>query len=197
MFTDIVFTRGHENEFVEMAVKLGYSKIIFAHPHMDDIRPMPSVRSSGVEVGHALFINSNKKNEVLRMIHHAQRERIMTLVKAQSDMFNRFIVEKTDAHSLVDLEYVHKTDHLHFRRSGLDQVICKATAMSKKTVLTSFSRLAENSDKALILGRIAQNVLFCRKYGAEYAIVSFAQHPFEMKGAHDMKALLTTLLSKF
>jgi len=37
MFTDIVFTRGHENEFVEMAVKLGYSKIIFAHPHMDDI----------------------------------------------------------------------------------------------------------------------------------------------------------------
>ena len=72
---DVVFARGHEPEFVEMAAKLGYSKIIFAHPHIDSIWSMPSVHNSSVDVGHALFIDSSKKNEVLRMIHQAQHEK--------------------------------------------------------------------------------------------------------------------------
>lgn len=192
MHTDIVLACGNEPEFAAMAQKLGYSTLVFAYSHLDELYSAPLVRAVDIQIQRALFISSSKKSDVVQMITKAQHENILCLVKAQHEAFNRFIVEKTDADSLVDVEYVHKKDHLHFRRSGLDQVMCQLAAKNKKSILSSFSQLLR-SDKPLILGRIMQNTHLCRKYGVDYSLVSFAQHPFEMKGAHDMKALMTLL----
>ncbi len=167
-------------EFVDMAEKLGYSTLIFASPDGE------FATSSG-NIKHALLITSSKKDDVVRAVARAQREKILTIVRAHDDDFNRFVVEKTAADFLLDPEHFHKTDHLHFRRSGLDQVLCAAAAKNKKTILSS---LPSNS---IILGRMVQNMMLCKKYGVDYQIVSLAQHPLEMKGAHDVKALMKTL----
>ena len=118
-------------------------------------------------------------------------------MKAKNPEFNRFVVEKTNA-SIVDIEYTHPKDHLHFRRSGLDQVLCKAAGVKNSFFSSLNTLLSLNSEEqGKILGRIKQNAHFCAKYKVRYALCSFAHDPLEMKGAHDLKALWKSLGIKY
>ena len=186
MSTDIVFPRGNEKAFVEYAPLLGVRELIFAYKSLDATRACVDGKA-------ALFIETPSKESAKKLCEKATRCGVLSLVQAGGVEFNRFILEKTSASALVDVEFGHKNDHTHFRRSGLDQVLCKLAAQNGKMILCSMARLVDVSDKGLILGRIAQNISFCRKYKVSYSLVSFAHDPLEMKGMHDLQSLMRTL----
>jgi RNase P/RNase MRP subunit p30 len=184
-----VFGNGRENEFAEMAEKLGYTKLIILVKTVDALK-IPLVKNK-VTVKYALFIDTPNKNKVIEQVRKAKNAGCLSFVVAQNQKFDRFIVEKTGATGIVDVEFVHPKDHLHFRRSGLDQVMCRFAHEKKKIIVASFSHLLR--DKRNILGRIAQNIRFCKKYDIEYLLGSFATTPLEMIGAYEKKVLLKVL----
>lgn len=196
MSTDIVFPSDNEEDFITRAQQLGYSTLVFAYSNPNDLASAPRGRHKGSVLHHALFISSGKKDAVLNSARRAQKEGVFALVNAQNALFNRFVVEKTSATALVDVEHIHAKDHLHFRRSGLDQVLCAFAAEKHTAIISSLRHLFEvgrAEQRALVLGRMMQNIRFCQKYNVPYGLVSFASEPSEMKGAHDIRSLLITL----
>ena len=187
---------GSNAEVLKMASTLGYSHLVITYSSLDEIYKADALAGSkqGMKTSYAVFLDTSDKNKIIITAKEALQDGILCLVKAKQPEFNRFVVEKTSA-SLVDAEYIHPKDHLHFRRSGLDQVLCKCAVASKNSFFSSLNSLLSLhiEEQAKILGRIRQNARFCAKYKVPYALCSFARDPFEMKGAHDMKALWKSL----
>ncbi len=184
---DVVFPHGNEKQFVDLGRKLGVTRLIFAYRSVDDAAQLPD------DWKKALFIDTASSDAAKKQIMIAEKKGFLSLVVAHSAAFNRFILEKTAATALVDAEFVNKTDHLHFRRSGLDQVLCRLAARNKKAFFFSFSHLLESKDWSVLLGRVMQNISFCQKYRVPYGMVSFAHDPLEMKGMRDLKSLMRVL----
>jgi len=186
---DVVLPKKNEKDFVTMAKKLDYSTLIFLYKNLDNVTPFTC---KYIKIQSALLIDSDKKSEIIKLVNKAKSQNWLAFVYAKTPLLNRFIIEKSKADALVNVEYNPRKDHLHFRKSGLDQVICKMAAKKDKMFLTSLAQL-KSTNLSKVLGRIKQNVTFCNKYKVAYHIVTFAEKPFDMKSSHDMKSLMVSL----
>jgi len=86
-------------------------------------------------------------------------------------------------------------DHTHYRRSGLNQVLCKIATKKNVRITFSFASIlgATREKRALILGRIMQNIRLCQKYKTPMKIASFATEPYQMRSPHDLAAFFSQL----
>lgn len=100
---------------------------------------------------------------------------------------NRKIFERKRNIIIYNLED-QKRDFMHHRNSGLDQVLCKLAKKNKIAIAFNFNLVlnSEAMKKSQILGRMMQNVRFCRKYKVPIVIASFAAKVNEMRSAHDL-----------
>jgi len=75
------------------------------------------------------------------------------------------------------------------RRSGLNQVLCKLAAKNNVAIGFDFSYLLNSSGKerARILGRMSQNVRFCKKYKVKMVFSSFARNKYELRSENYLK----------
>jgi len=185
---DILFAQGNEDACVRAAQQLGFSAVCFAYPTLDALRDAPRV-SSRLWLCRALFVSSPTPSEVQKLAQRAQSMGAFCLVQARDDAFNRFVLEKTAASVLVDPEQAHASDHLHFRRGGLDQVLCRIAAARGKAFARSLPALLTARNRPLLLGRALQNIRFCQRKHVPYGLVSFAETPAGMRGAHDLRSL--------
>src|SRR3989344_8241198 len=77
------------------------------------------------------------------------------------------------------LEKISEKDSLHQRASGLNQVYCKLAVKHKIAVAFNLSDILKAKNKAVILGRIMQNIRLCRKYKVKMIIISLAEDKYE------------------
>lgn len=172
---DIVFPHGNEKEFIDMAERLGFSSLCFVYDKPTKIL----IKSGKVELFSAVLsdLKSSKRFDC-----------DISLVKSVCD--DRIFFESSPADLIFGLEQSRR-DSLHARVSGLDQVLCALARDNDKVVALDFSSLLNSSGKvrAELLGRMMQNVRFCRQFKVKLAVASFAQSPFEMRACHDLKAL--------
>ena len=100
---------------------------------------------------------------------------------------DRNIFERKKSVVVYNLEE-QKRDFIHFRNSGLNQVLCKLAKKNNIAVAFNFNLVLNNDEmsRSQILGRMMQNVRFCRKYKVNTVIASFASKPEEMRSAHDL-----------
>ncbi|MFC1801132.1 hypothetical protein ACFLZB_01615, partial [Nanoarchaeota archaeon] len=136
-----------------------------------------------------LLREKNKKN-LVRKIDQIKNKGFLVLVKAGEDDLNRFVLEKTRADIIFDLELLPRKDAMHYRRSGLDQVKCKIAAEKKKTIGFNFWSLVQESK---FLGRLKQNLKFCSKYNVAYLLGSFADKPELMRSPNELQSFLRSL----
>jgi len=89
-----------------------------------------------------------------------------------------------------DLEDLPGRDSLHQRSSGLNQILAKIAHDKGKVVGFNFSAILNASDekRALLLGRMRQNVKLCRKYKVKMFIGSFASDPYELRSKYELRA---------
>jgi len=87
---------------------------------------------------------------------------------------------------IIGVELVSKKDSFHQRNSGLNQIICKLAKENKVAIGFSFSNVLNSKKRALILGRMMQNVKLCRKYKVKIICGSFAKNKKEMRDAKDL-----------
>src|SRR3989338_2934327 len=101
----------------------------------------------------------------------------------------RALFENKNIDMVIGLERYERGDSLHYRHSGLNQVLCALAV--KNNIIVGFDVSSMNNSR--ILGRMMQNIAFCRKYKVRMALASFARDKFEMKGASNMLSLVKVL----
>ena len=79
-------------------------------------------------------------------------------------------------------EFAEPYDSLHYRRSGLSQVLCKLANEKEVNLAVPFSMF--NSIKHL--GRLKANAKMMQKYKNKIILCSFASSPYEMRAFHEL-----------
>ncbi len=119
-----------------------------------------------------------KLQDVKKKIHNV--EGIVILQSSDYEM-NRYAVENSLVEGLMDVELSAKMDKLHYRTSGLDDVLCKTMAKANICYMINFRTFAKSDRKEIIFGRMLQNVKLCRKYSVSIRITSGALEKIEEK----------------
>lgn len=91
---------------------------------------------------------------------------------------------------LLSSELVKEKDRLHFRTSGLTHQILQLAYKNDVAIGFCFSLLLDRkgAERAMILGRMMQNVRLCRKYKVRMVLCSFAKNVYGLKSASDLQA---------
>ncbi len=107
-----------------------------------------------------------------------------TILKAVSD-------KKTDI--LVNVEKYRGKDSFHYRNSGLTHSVCMLAKKNRVAIGFSFSDILQSKQRALLLGKMMQNIRLCRKYHLQMVFASFARNKHEMRDPKDMVAFARVL----
>jgi len=89
-----------------------------------------------------------------------------------------------------DLENKNERDFIHQRNSGLNHILAKIAHDKDKIIAFNFSTIlnADSEKRALLLGRMRQNVKLCRKYKVKMFLASFASEPYELRSNYELRA---------
>jgi ribonuclease P/MRP protein subunit RPP1 len=118
------------------------------------------------------------------------------LVKeGDSEQNNRKIVSDKGNDVLMNPELKSIKDKIHYRNSGINQVLAKLAKKNDIAIGFGFSFLLNNKGiaRAKMLGRMKQNVRICRKYKVKMVVCSYAKNVKEMRGAKDLLAFARVL----
>jgi hypothetical protein len=175
---DIVFPNKNETEFIAMAQKLGISGLIFAYKNKNEFYE----KKTEIPITNALFAEPKdipkSKSIGAPSICAASREAI-----------------ERGASIVFGFELLEEKEHTHYRKSGLNQVLCKIATDKKVAIGFSFSSILNvfAQKRAQLLGRIMQNIMFCQKYKTPMKIASFATTPFEMRAPAELASFFHQL----
>ncbi|VVB80885.1 Ribonuclease P protein component 3 [uncultured archaeon] len=169
---DIVFPNKNEQEFVEMAKKLGIQELIFVYKDRKDF-------CTGTN---ALLVEPKD----VRKTHD---KKTMAICAASREAIER------EADIVYGFELLEIREHTHYRASGMNQVLCKLAADKKVKIGFSFSSILNSygQKRAILMGRMAQNIMFCQKYKTPMKMASFATNPYEMRAEAELKAFFRQL----
>jgi len=183
MNSDIVFPKENEEEFLEIAGKLGYNSLIFVYEKSAMISKNISELSKKykIKIQTALVVEE-------KQIQKAKKDVSIVFVKSTGN--DRWVFEKSQADVIYGLEAAQRKDFIHHRASGLNQVLCKIASVKGKKIGFDFSTVLNSKGmlRAQIIGRMMQNVKFCRKYKVKTVLESFAKNPYEMRAPKDLEA---------
>ena len=174
---DIVFPDKNEEEFVQMAKRLGISGLIFAYKNKAD------------------FYNGKEPNIANALLVEPKNIQKARAINAPAIcLASREAIER-GADIVYGFELQEAKEHTHYRASGLNQVLCKLATDKKARIGFSFSIISAytGQKRAVLLGRLMQNIIFCRKYKTPMKIASFATEPYEMRAPAELTAFFQQL----
>ncbi len=174
MASDIVIPDKNEQEFIKMAEALGYSKLYL------------------VDVPKEVIAKLQERTEIRLLSASIGKKKQNTdifLVRTSED--DRHTLEKTDADILFDIGIQSRKDFMHQRASGFNQVLAAIAKKRNKSIGYSLSTLMsmDKHKRPLMLGRISQNIMLCRKYKVRMMFFSLAITPYAMRSPHDIQSV--------
>ena len=186
MFREIVIPNNNEEEFIEVASRLGIRKLIFLYDPeefdgklQDKTTKLNGSKGLKIESG---FMMAQKN------ARHAKKG----LMAAKSSEKDRVFIEKYDVNLMFGLEEAARKDYLHQRASGLNQIMCELLRKKNIAVGFSYSSLFDPQSYTII-GRMMQNIRLCQKYKVKTVIGSFASDPYLLRQPHDIISLFSML----
>ena len=190
MFSDIIFPKKNEKQFIKLAEKLNYSSLCFIYNFAPDIiSQIQMIKELQKTTKIKLFfaLQASPVN-IKRAKNIADIVLVKSIPEQDQTTFEKFVPDM-----IFDLESSPRKDSLHFRSSGLNQVLCNLAYIKGVTIGFSFSSILNSKNRPKLLGRIIQNLRLCRKYRVKTIFASFAQNPSEMRAAHDLMSLAVVL----
>ncbi|MEM4245288.1 MAG: RNase P subunit p30 family protein [Candidatus Nanoarchaeia archaeon] len=135
------------------------------------------------KIYHANLIIANNAKDLRKKI-----SKEFGLVVVLGSHLNRDAVSNRKVDILLSPHSGVSHDYLSSRNSGLNEVLCKLAKKNDVAVGFSFSEIlnAERLDRSLILGRVMQNVMLCRKFKVPMVLGSFAFEKSEMRPPKDL-----------
>ena len=129
---------------------------------------------------------------VLRGIPKSPSKEIV-IVQGGDDILNRAVVSSRSVDILLDPHLGSRKDFMHQRNSGLNHVLCALAKENNVAIGFSFSSILHAEKRAVLLGRIMQNILLCRKYKIPMVIGSFAKEEWDVRNEKDLQAFFQVL----
>lgn len=178
---DIVIPRQNEEEFIRIAVRLGYDSLCFYYNELKTAY-LQHIEALQAKTKLRLYTASSVARKFLPDI---------MIVKTIDP---RQYIENRKIDMVFGMENSREKDSIKQRRSGLNQVLCSLAKEKNKIIGLDFgSLLTAGPKRHVAIGRIKQNIMLCRKYKVETAICSFAYEPLQMRNPVDLKALFSVL----
>lgn len=122
-----------------------------------------------------------KEKYTLNDIFKAQRLAKNVVVKYNDNI--RMILEKTKRIIIYGCENENKLDFIHHRNSGLNHILLAIAKKNRIRFLFNFKDFLSLTDnrKAIVLGRLKQNIMLYKKYKVMFNFASFATDKYEIK----------------
>lgn len=111
------------------------------------------------------------------------------IIQEQDYEKKRKLIESKGVKILLNPHLLSIKDDLHYRSSGLDQVLCNI--MNKNEILLGIS--LDSLNNHVEIGRVMQNIRLCRKYKVKILVFSYAKNKYELKSRIDIMSLLKVL----
>jgi len=189
MYLDVVFPNKNEKEFIEQAIKLGYSGLIFIYQDKTKLPDKEKLKQPNFQIFYGTSLVKPNPSQ--------SKKYDLIISEIPKDKEARAQVENKSMDILFNLENNQREDFLHQRNSGLNHIFCKLAKEKNIQIGISLSNLL-NQRPILIsktLGRIRQNLRICRKYGVKTIFASFAKSPLELRSPQDMHSFFNILFN--
>jgi hypothetical protein len=182
MTVDIVFPDKNEDQLIARAQTLGIAELMLVYENPAQF----FTRASPIKIVNALLASPTSVEKA-----YAKTKQVF-LRSSEKDLHT---VEHTPPSVLFDLEASPRHDALHQRASGLNHILARQCAKQRVAVGFSLHAIlsAGSERRAVLLGRISQNIGLCRKFKVPMRIGSFARTPGGMRNPADIAALFRTL----
>lgn len=167
MFADFVFPNNNEEEFLQMAKRLGISRILFCYPCSK---------------------KPNAQEYILAGLNEPEKApQNAPIVSFAAD---RAAFESQNSLLICGLEGLSGKDSMHTRHSGLNHILAELAHKNNHTICFSPHLFPDASTQNFptLLGRMMQNVELCRKYMVKMKLASFAKSPYQLRAAMEMKS---------
>lgn len=173
---------------VALAKELGHKEILllFQTPTKEHKALLKKLASE--QLTSAILITTTNQAAALKRTY----DRIVAPCK-------REFFESKHVDYLFEPEAQRRSDFIHHRNSGLNQVLlklCQPTAKRPaKGIITTSELLLNTKHPAVILGRMQQNARWCKKYKVAYHVTSGARKMLEQRDSASLKALERVITS--
>ena len=105
----------------------------------------------------------------------------------------RKAAENRNIDIIYGIEGSYRKDKMHFRNSGMNQVICKLCRDNNTAIAVPIADIITANIRNELLGRIMQNIKFCRKYKVRMVAASFARKDSERRSPSDIESFLRAI----
>jgi hypothetical protein len=174
MFADICIPSGNENDFIEMALKLGTKELVFLYDKKENVKKPEVIK--GVKIVHASILG--------------KKPSFSGMVFASGEKQN---IENSAIDFLYGFELLEDRDSFHYRRSGANQVIGKMLKDKEKVMVFDMEKIIVSKSQDVLIGRMMQNLVLAKKYKFDVVICSFASLPENMRAGKEYEALIRSL----
>lgn len=118
------------------------------------------------------IIKTDNINQVRKNIQELKKQNKQVIVQANSQEFNRKILEMKDVDIFLSPEIHERKDSLKQRDSGLNEVLCNLANKNEIKIGIDLTKIIHLSviEKSDILSRIMQNIELCRRANAKIVI---------------------------
>ncbi len=113
----------------------------------------------------------------------------LRIVDGKDEMINRKAVEDGKTQILLNPQQGQGRDKMHYRTSGLNQVLCALAHENNVAVAFTLDKVQD----PVQMGKVMQNVMLCRKYKMRMLFFSHAKALYEMRSASDMMSFCRML----
>lgn len=173
---DVVIPAGNESGFIDMALKLGYTGLIFLTSDPRYVKPV-STNGMIIKTGYLL-------RDVSEISKFRQR---FDYLFAPAD--RKFFEQKVDF--ILDSDVSDFKDSLHYRSTSLNQVHAELARKNSLNIVIGFNNLLASPIRTY--GRMCQNAVLINKYGIDRSSFSLAVKPSLMRSRNVLDALLNIL----
>ena len=163
---DVVIPDNNEEEFIDVALALGYNDIVFLTNNINYTK----IKSSKISIKTAYLIRDNPE------ISRAKKR--FDFVFAVAD--RKYFESKVDF--IIYSEDSDRKDSFHYRSTSLNQVHAQLSKNNNITLGINFGALlSDPKNIRLTFGKMIQNAKLIKKYKIKYEIFSLATNPKLMR----------------
>lgn len=119
------------------------------------------------------IINTPNLTQARKKIQQLKKANQQIIVNAQDDAFNRKIIEIKEVDIITNLEQHERKDYMKQRDSGLNEILAKLAKQNNIKIGIHLQKLKSLTPqkKAIILGRIKQNIILCKRTKTQIIIL--------------------------
>ena len=106
----------------------------------------------------------------------------LRIIEGKNDETIRRVLEYQQADILLDPHQGRTKDSMHYRNSGLNQVLCELARRNRIFIGISLEKSYEPKE----LGKIMQNIRLCKKYSVPILFFSLAKNEYGLRNPKDI-----------